>query len=1066
MDGKGRPTATASEAGYQFKFFPSPLSDNHRAEIEISLKQAIDHHKKSKINTWILVTPDDLTETGRRKSGGDASWFSTLASKYNPPFEICHIGHTKIIYLFLKFEILSLYYYPEIVFNGANRKINIQKTREKYDRNIVESHGRIELVGMSVYKEEAARGVPLEDIYIPLSVVSEGATNVIDATPRLNPLQFLEPGSKTVILGDPGSGKSTLISCLALVGTSIRLQKRTGGHNDDRLSIFVTLRRYADELKTRKNLSISEYIVENCRADYNIPEIDWEFFEFYLKSGKAKLFFDGLDELPNPQYKKIVRDRIQSFTISNPENAIIITSRIVGYEGPIRFRGEQFKHFKVAQLRVNEIEIFINDWYKIRVENEADRKANAKDLLRIIRHPENSPIRELARNPLLLTIVALVHRIDAVLPDQRVILYKKCTETLLDTWYKWKYRADEEINKARIERRNRQRIEAIAHWMQRRASGDKGRAVVSFTELQKFLSNHIAKFEPGTISDTPPDDAADEFLKFVKERTGLLIEVGDEQYSFVHLTFQEYLTATFLATDGETDGVASIWAKLQDCAFDPRWQEVIRLLVASFRSDLSQKYFVNKLMEFSKKEESILSILTPASLLLDGIEAAEARRDEILTTLFSRAISTDSEDTLQSIGRISKLWLSKDPQNEDKFSSVINKFSPENSTSIIKNLTSISVGISPKFLHEENKEEFRSIYGSLFLGIPLNPSESEYWKNEIEISNNTYDHMATISSDLNVIAASAQGFSLIVNGDRGYIDLFRRQLYAGARQSFGPFHDLTLNTLIIALESDPRTIGIRDNQIETALSGRPRRFESTVSRIARSISRHNPNYVSHIRKHRSVFDVNNINKNTSHGALSEKKSAIVSLKNIEESGFWLTVQAYEETTEILTRPLTSAFKFKPQAQWKNAVRTNVISRIPAIISNAMSAQNLEKNIDILAICPNDTNAAHFGAWWIMIEVWLLQKCQSAYSPSPATLKLIEIARKSQNAALRIAAHIYQAILTPSKIKLLETDLLSRNSEEIWAELSRCNWTSRDLEDLDESELRRTRPRAAIPRPLR
>ncbi|MFQ5615950.1 MAG: NACHT domain-containing protein, partial [Anaerolineales bacterium] len=47
-------------------------------------------------------------------------------------------------------------------------------------------------------------------------------------------------------------------------------------------------------------------------------------------------------------------------------------------------------------------------------------------------------IRDLATDPLMLTIIALVHRIEAELPDKRVKLYDKCVTALVETWEKVK----------------------------------------------------------------------------------------------------------------------------------------------------------------------------------------------------------------------------------------------------------------------------------------------------------------------------------------------------------------------------------------------------------------------------------------------------------------------------------------------------------------------------------------------------------------------------------------------------------------------------------------------------
>jgi hypothetical protein len=225
---------------------------------------------------------------------------------------------------------------------------------------------------------------------------------------------------------------------------------------------------------------------------------------------------------------------------------------------------KEFVHQRLTQLQLPEIEQFVKDWYQVRIDNKRERDANVNDLIRILRDEDHIAIRELAQNPLLLTIVALVHRIDAVLPDERVVLYQKCTETLLNTWHTWKFRDVEVKNRGKIERRNRRRMEAIAYWMHCLSEGTEinQRAVVPYADLRNFLTEHINTTEKIRDHDSDPEDLAYEFLEFVKKRAGLLIEIGDNQYSFVHLTFQEYLTASHIITSSEMSGVSKIWETL------------------------------------------------------------------------------------------------------------------------------------------------------------------------------------------------------------------------------------------------------------------------------------------------------------------------------------------------------------------------------------------------------------------------------------------------------------------------------------------------------------------------
>ncbi len=47
---------------------------------------------------------------------------------------------------------------------------------------------------------------------------------------------------------------------------------------------------------------------------------------------------------------------------------------------------------------------------------------------------ENIGVRQLASNPLMLTILALIHRAGARLPSRRVELYELAVKTLLEDW--------------------------------------------------------------------------------------------------------------------------------------------------------------------------------------------------------------------------------------------------------------------------------------------------------------------------------------------------------------------------------------------------------------------------------------------------------------------------------------------------------------------------------------------------------------------------------------------------------------------------------------------------------
>jgi hypothetical protein len=813
--------------GYQHKFFPCPLSAAHRAEIKESLIRAAGKSKDSpeherippkdrlRLKKWILVTPEDFVEPSGRKDAGDVSWFKKLRDDVGCDFDIEHWGHTHLQGLFLQIPSIGLYYYPELYPNGVERKKTINGIRAQYDKAIVEEHGRIEFVGMSVYKEESTHAVPIEQIYIPLSAIANDADENDPNTPRRDPVDFLALGSCHVILGDPGSGKTTLLKFLALLGRSKALQRRSWKPDrasrfqfisDERLPVFVTLRRYADAIKSDDNLSLIEYMRANIEADLSIGGVPIEFIEYYLESGNAILLFDGVDELPSPTFKIQIRNRIRNLAATYPGTSIIVTSRVYGYQGPFSFDKSDFVHHKLAKLRDEEIAQFVKDWYNVRFESPREREEYLDSLLAILRNDQHVAIRDLARNPLLLTIMVLVHRIDAVLPDERHVLYQKCTETLLNTWHTSKFHEKDRLHRAKVDQHNMHRMQAIAYWMHHEMGGEESgrQAVVTYKALKAVLSEHISEEKPPD-PDYSPDILATDFIEFVQDRAGLLVEIGDRQFSFIHLTFQEYLTAARIKTLAELNGVSDAWgAEIENHCADPRWREVLRLLVAGY-ADEAQLFLVEKILACAGADANVAQVL--GGLLLDGVASAVVHKTLVIRTLVLACTGLDDSGLLHDTLAMLRACREKTDGNWEAFKGAARSLSRGLKTE--KELTCLRLVILAagmdlpetwKLCRRGPIRERAQL--SFFAGQALNSTEATELEPDFNLLWATIRHAITTSPGMNRLAASLLSFpswdDLVASKTWFETLVYLQSTIAGPTTLSGPFTHFVCHLLLFS----------------------------------------------------------------------------------------------------------------------------------------------------------------------------------------------------------------------------------------------------------------------------
>ncbi|MFV9504734.1 MAG: NACHT domain-containing protein [Oscillochloridaceae bacterium umkhey_bin13] len=455
---------------------------------------------------------------------------------------------------------------------------------------IAESFATLDFRGL--LQNQAPTRLSLEEIYTPVTAVP------LDADQPVIPLhQFVCAQPLLVVLGDPGSGKSTLVRYVLLSLIRGDAHARLG-LEPNWLPIFFPVAAFAAARARpgQGDLAPLAYLGEYYRG---LSQPDYgPLFVRALETGRALVLLDGLDEVRGGR-QAIVR-ALEAFARHWDAlgNRFIATSRIVGYdEAPLD--PALFAAVVIQPLAETQIRQFIMHWcsaalggtnlvvapqsdllHELVAEaaaHERERRIAARTAALTEAVFAESHVAELARNPLLLTILALIHNQGARLPDRRAELYRLCVAALAETWNRARSLSgrpvDVHLGDELLDERfvvNLLGPVALALYAEQPGS------LIEQDDLEARLA---ATFEQADgLPRRKARRLAGDFVELMRRETGLLQERGYRRFAFLHLTFEEYLAARGLL---ESVAITDPDGLLRQYAADPRWREVVRLAVAS-----------------------------------------------------------------------------------------------------------------------------------------------------------------------------------------------------------------------------------------------------------------------------------------------------------------------------------------------------------------------------------------------------------------------------------------------------------------------------------------------------
>jgi predicted NACHT family NTPase len=366
---------------------------------------------------------------------------------------------------------------------------------------------------------------------------------------RVPGLDAVDRCKKMVVLGKPGAGKTTFLK-------RVVTQCNLGTFHPSLVPVFVPLKQFAE---SKEHPELFAYIA-NQLAEYRVKDAESK-AKNLLYEGRALVLLDGLDEVEKADSSRVIED-IRRFSEQFYKNFYVLTCRIATQE----FKLEQFTEVEIADFDDQQIAVFVTKWFELKNPERTEsflRKLN-----------DNPRIRELATNPLLLTLLCLGFEEAGYFSDSRAGLYKEGLNVLLKSWDAKRGIERDVVYRELMPDRKEDLLSQLAY-----ETFEKGQYFFDEEIAKEHIIRYIANLPNANTNTEQLYIDSEAVLKSIEGQHGLLIRRAHGIYSFSHLTFQEYFTARKIAAScnaysSEDKTLQSLVQRVTE----KRWREVFLLM--------------------------------------------------------------------------------------------------------------------------------------------------------------------------------------------------------------------------------------------------------------------------------------------------------------------------------------------------------------------------------------------------------------------------------------------------------------------------------------------------------
>ncbi|MEV6344176.1 NACHT domain-containing protein [Actinoplanes sp. NPDC051851] len=335
---------------------------------------------------------------------------------------------------------------------------------------------------------------------------------------------------RTVLLGDPGAGKSTASSRLGVTWFT------------ERGPCFQVVLRDLRRLDQDAGFNLVREIERTLEARYQVT-VPSGTVEDLLLAGDSLVVLDGLDEVPTLALRKRTAEVIEAAAFAYPLTRFLVTARSTGYHES-RLDTGVFTEFRVMPFTADQVRAYARNWFGLVA---VDRPGSVEDYVADFMTSSESA-DDLRTNPLLLALICILYRGHGAIPRQRPQIYRRCVEMLVRDWdtargvttRPWETDVYEVA------------LAEIAHLVYSRP---EYRAGMTEEQLRQVAAQNM--LAEAVTSRREAVQLAADMIALCRGRGWIFTNVdvddaGNDVYSFAHGSFLEYFTATHLVRNAGT----------------------------------------------------------------------------------------------------------------------------------------------------------------------------------------------------------------------------------------------------------------------------------------------------------------------------------------------------------------------------------------------------------------------------------------------------------------------------------------------------------------------------------